>query len=161
MERHRAEAKWTDKAHFALLLALTDALLAKGPLVSNKDVIMAALEERGLTFTWEAVRQHLQKLRRKEGAGPAGAAAAGSDSAGPSGSATATPKTPKTPGRKKTTVKKEPGSSTPSKRKSAATVNIDSDSDEDVKPKVKKQKEDDKVKKEEPEDDDYSAAYEA
>lgn len=98
-----------------------------------------------LTLFCSRHRQHLQKLRRKEGNNPG----SGNDGAGGSAPASAAT-TPKTPRKRAPAAKKEPGSGAKRKAGAAASatdpVHIDDDEDEDVKPPIKKQK---GVKKEE------------
>ena len=51
------ESKWNAEAHAVLCGALVDALHAVGSsAAANKDGIQAALDGKGYSFTWEAIR---------------------------------------------------------------------------------------------------------
>ncbi|KAG7285097.1 hypothetical protein NEMBOFW57_009717 [Staphylotrichum longicolle] len=118
-----------------------EAIIQVLPPISKEQQaeILAMLQAKGHVVTWNAVRQHLQKLRRKEDKnGGAGKADNGEGASG------AVP--PKTPGGRKKTATRTPGSAG-SKRKN---VGAEDDDEEDVKPvKMKKLKEETGVKSEE------------
>ncbi|KAI1084480.1 hypothetical protein F5B20DRAFT_298188 [Whalleya microplaca] len=115
---------WTDDAHEKLLLAVWDV---KGPFSPEDQVkITTAFQARGYHGGWDAIRQHIGKLKRKEiNAGRTSSVA--SSPAGPAGSGASAAPTPKKGGRAATKT-------TPAKRK----IKGEDDQDDDETPSKKK-----------------------
>ncbi|KAI0878547.1 hypothetical protein GGS24DRAFT_397588 [Hypoxylon argillaceum] len=107
--------KWNEKVHEDVLIAVNVSQLPR----ADWDRIMASLRDMGYTFTESALRQHLQKLKKKDASAP-------STPAKPAGAA----------------KQKKPTGSTGKKRthQVAADVDVDVDEDEYDKPDVKKLK---------------------
>ncbi|KAL2263271.1 hypothetical protein VTK26DRAFT_7536 [Humicola hyalothermophila] len=116
---------WDHRADHDLLTAIMQELQ---PTQEQLRGVMNRMHSFGYSCTVKAITQHLQKLRRKEGSGPAAANDSG-------------PGTPKTPAKKRATPKKDTPASG-SKRKPAV---IEDDSEDEAKPPVKREK---KVKQE-------------
>ncbi|KAI1809491.1 hypothetical protein GGS20DRAFT_571673 [Poronia punctata] len=102
---------WNDKTRSDLLMEIIDVA---PPSTQQWDEIIEHLHAKGYSYTYNAALQHLQKLKRKEGA-PAGEGSvpATPKKTGKNGDAKPktprTPKTPKTPGGRK---RKAPAAST-------------------------------------------------
>ncbi|KAK4241349.1 hypothetical protein C8A03DRAFT_12374 [Achaetomium macrosporum] len=126
---------WDHHADHDLLTAMMQELQ---PTQEQLRGVMNRMHSFGYNCTVKAITQHLQKLRRKEGPGPA----ANNDGAGP---ASPKPTSPKTPGGRKKNVagsaKNTPGSA---KRKKAAAADSGSvTGNDDGEPDAKKVKEED------------------
>ncbi|CAK7238922.1 MAG: hypothetical protein STHCBS139747_000343 [Sporothrix thermara] len=149
-EKTEVTSKWDNDAHMKLCVALSEALKAsESSAAQHKDLIMATLTACNANFTWEGVRQHLQKLRRSTTTDSGAAAAA---------AAPATPKTPRTP--KTPKAKATPRSGTKRKLAKADDDDGKTDAGADVCPAKKLRMEDgSKVKTEDYEDVEGSAGY--
>ncbi|KAJ1338125.1 high mobility group AT-hook protein 2 [Microdochium nivale] len=62
---------WNDKTRSDLLIAIMDNI---SPTDAEVDRIMAKVNEQGYIYNWSAAKQHIQKLKRKEGGGTASTA---------------------------------------------------------------------------------------
>lgn len=113
--------KWDDAAHVRLFVAIWNQLNATFTN-EDKDAIVAAMVQEGYDFNWNAIRQHLQKLKRKDGDAPATPKKAAKD----------------TPTKATPSKAKKAAGSVGKKRKNQAVDNVDDDEDEKV--KVKKLK---------------------
>ncbi|RKU47372.1 hypothetical protein DL546_006584 [Coniochaeta pulveracea] len=136
---------WTPAAQQDLLIAL----VKRTPL-KNTDLheLAADMAAKGYKMSWDAIRQHLQKLKKKEGS-------AIQSGVGSGGEGSSTP-APKTPGRKRAPASKKTTTAPKSGGKRKAKVD-DEASDDDIATPSKKTKSepvDTKTvpKKEDPED---------
>ncbi|KAJ8112618.1 hypothetical protein ONZ43_g5352 [Nemania bipapillata] len=108
--------KWNAKVHEDVLIAVNVSQLPR----ADWDRIMVTLQGMGYTFTESALRQHLQKLKKKEGGTPS------------------VPSTPTKPGGV-TKQKNTPGSTSKKRAHQLAVQQVDEDEDEKMelkKPKL-------------------------
>ncbi|KAI2625549.1 hypothetical protein GGS21DRAFT_307147 [Xylaria nigripes] len=126
MSASRSVTSWGGKVHEDILIAMSGVIQ---PGRSDWDKIMHTLREMGYTFTESALKQHLQKLKRKENGG----------SSAP-GSAPSTPS--KKPPKVATPKDKTKGSA--GKKRRARALHEDDDEEalalEDLKVDIKKPK---------------------
>ncbi|KAF7559719.1 hypothetical protein G7046_g4429 [Stylonectria norvegica] len=88
---------WTADSHEALLLALIDEVKPNKGLITN---VTENMRDRGYTYSYDAINQHVQKLRRnRDLKGVEGATT-------PEGAATPTPKKAAAPRKRATPAKK-------------------------------------------------------
>ncbi|KAK3946302.1 hypothetical protein QBC46DRAFT_444446 [Diplogelasinospora grovesii] len=146
---------WDHHADHDLLTAITQELQ---PSQEQLRAVMARMHSYGYSCTVKAITQHLQKLRRKEGTGPA-TNSGGNGSDGGNGTASPAPKTPRG-GKKRAppSASKTPGSAT-GKRKGKAAAELSSavaldDDDEEVDFQTPTKKMKKEIKESKMEDDD-------
>ncbi|KAJ0328038.1 hypothetical protein COL5a_005242 [Colletotrichum fioriniae] len=110
-EKSAPGGKWANPALLeALAMGFHTVAKGEGLTKEAKDAVILKIHAYGFTdITWEAVRQHIQKLQRKEL--PAGDGGEGEASASA---------TPKKAGKKAATPKKSGTPATPRKRKTPA-----------------------------------------
>ncbi|GAP85715.2 hypothetical protein SAMD00023353_1300050 [Rosellinia necatrix] len=116
--RGRGDFKWGADAHEALAVALARMHGAIKP--DEQEAILQDMKASGFETTWEAVRQHLQKLKKKDV------------------DASATPSAPATP--KKSGKATAAKAKTPTSSKRKAMINDNTDEDENDKVDLKKPK---------------------
>ncbi|KAI0389438.1 hypothetical protein F5Y17DRAFT_448929 [Xylariaceae sp. FL0594] len=124
-------AKWDEKALADLFISVCETA---APKFSSEDqnAIVAAMKSRGHhDITWNGIRQHIQKLKKKEGAGNGTGDATTPVPATPKGRKAASSKagTPKTPS-------KTPRASA-KKRKATELASVD-DEEDYIKPQEEK-----------------------
>ncbi|KAH7040561.1 uncharacterized protein B0I36DRAFT_310984 [Microdochium trichocladiopsis] len=132
MSDKRTTQRWSDEVHTDILCAMADSISFSPP---QWTAIMDTLKGKGYTFTESALKQHIQKLKRKEG---------GTTST--SNTPVATPASKG--GRKRKTDTPGPDAGTPTKkrgRKPAAKKEKSEDEDEQFETKVKLDDMDDDV----------------
>ncbi|KAJ2902371.1 hypothetical protein MKZ38_000688 [Zalerion maritima] len=121
--------KWTSEVDLDILVALAPFLLEGGSLDRDQwEQVMARLHEMGHEFTLNALRQHLQKIRRTHAAGDGATA-----NASGSGSNVATP----TPKRKRAVAAKATPATGRRGKKAAEANLVDDDNDDEETPSKK------------------------
>ncbi|KAH7154985.1 hypothetical protein B0J13DRAFT_521154 [Dactylonectria estremocensis] len=110
---------WDANSHGDLLLVFIDEVNPSKAVITS---VTERLAKKGYTYSFDAVNQHVQKLRRTRDTAGFEAAVGGS------GSATSTPRKTATPRKRATPAKK-----------SKAMIAAEEDEDEDDKTKLKKE----------------------
>ncbi|KAI1368217.1 hypothetical protein F5Y08DRAFT_296852 [Xylaria arbuscula] len=90
--------KWDDQTHCHLFLSIIEALDLSFSKENKDDIVKVMNERYGHDVNWNGIRQHLQKLKKKEANGPPSMP---STPRKPKAAGVKTPKTPKSTGKKR------------------------------------------------------------